>query len=299
MDLPVLNSKPSRQRLPHWLVKPWGHSEKIHDLKAKLRNRGLHTVCEEARCPNLGECWSRGTATFMILGGVCTRHCGFCSVNAGRPEPVDLQEPAKVAEMVSLLGLRHVVITCVARDDLDDGGAGHFVKVVETIRAREPACKVEILTTDFGMNRSSMETVCRARPDVFNHNLETVRRLSPRVRHRASYENTLEFLRRIKEFDASITTKSGIMVGLGETRKEVVQALRDLRAVGCSILTVGQYLQPTSRNLPVAEFVEPKIFEDYERIAYDMGFESVASGPFVRSSYHAESLVKSMASHGI
>jgi lipoic acid synthetase len=295
MDLPVLNSTPNRQRLPHWLVKPFGFSPEVHDLKARLRERGLHTVCEEARCPNLGECWSRGTATFMILGDVCTRHCGFCSVTAGKPAEIDAQEPAKVAEMVSILGLKHVVITCVARDDLSDGGAAHFVNVVETIRAREPGCKVEILTTDFGMNREAMKTVCRAKPDVFNHNLETVRRLSPKVRHRAGYENTLEFLRRIKAYDASRTTKSGLMLGLGETRDEVLEALKDLRAAGCSILTIGQYLQPTPKNLPVVAYVEPKVFEDYERIGYEMGFESVASGPFVRSSYHAEAMVP----HGI
>jgi len=295
MDLPVLNSTPERQRLPRWLVKPFGFSEQIHDLKSRLRDRGLHTVCEEARCPNLGECWSRGTATFMILGGICTRHCGFCSVEAGRPEPVDLEEPAKVAEMVSLLALKHVVITCVARDDLSDGGAAHFVNVIGAIRNREPRCKVEILTTDFGMSREAMETVCRAKPDVFNHNLETVQRLSPRVRHRASYENTLEFLRRIKRFDASMTTKSGIMLGLGETRDEILQALKDLREAGCSIVTIGQYLRPTNRNLQVVEYIEPKVFEDYEKIGYSMGFVSVASGPFVRSSYHADAMIP----HGI
>jgi lipoyl synthase len=231
----------------------------------------------------------------MILGGVCTRHCGFCSVAAGKPEAVDHEEPAKVAEMVSLLKLKHVVITCVARDDLGDGGAAHFVGVIKAVRDREPGCKVEILTTDFGMKRESMETVCCARPDVFNHNIETVERLSPRVRHRASYQNTLEFLRRIKSFDATITTKSGLMLGLGERQDEVVQALKDLRGAGCSILTIGQYLQPTSRNLPVVEFVEPKVFEEYEKIGYETGFESVASGPFVRSSYHADAMVP----HGI
>ncbi len=276
-------------------MKPFGFSENIHTLKARLRERGLHTVCEEARCPNLGECWSRGTATFMILGDVCTRHCGFCSVTAGKPAPVDAEEPAKVAEMVSLLELKHVVITCVARDDLEDRGAAHFVGVIQAIRSREPGCKVEILTTDFGMKRDAMETVCRAKPDVFNHNLETVRSLTPRVRHRASYENTLEFLRRVKTFDPSMTTKSGLMLGLGETRGEVLTAMKDLRGTGCSILTIGQYLRPTSRNLPVAAYVEPKVFEDYERIGYDMGFESVASSPFVRSSYHADAMVP----HGI
>lgn len=290
MDLPSLHNAPKRQRLPSWLVKPWGHSGEIHDLKARLRERGLYTVCEEARCPNLGECWTRGTATFMILGDVCTRHCGFCSVTAGKPAPVDQEEPAKVAEMVSILKLKHVVITCVARDDLDDCGAGHFVNVIHAIRTREPGCQVEILTTDFGMKRESMEIVCRAKPDVFNHNLETVERLSPRVRHRASYANTLEFLKRIRQFDPSIPTKSGIMLGLGETRDEVIRALKDLRGVGCSIVTIGQYLRPASGNLPVVEYVAPEIFNEYEKIGYDMGFSSVASGPFVRSSYHADEM---------
>lgn len=227
----------------------------------------------------------------MILGDVCTRHCGFCSVTAGKPSPVDLEEPLKVAEMVSLLGLKHVVVTCVARDDLEDGGATHFVNVVETIRSRKPDCRIEILTTDFGMRRASMETVCLSKPDVFNHNLETVRRLTPQVRHRATYDNTLEFLHRIGEFDPSITTKSGLMLGLGETEDEVIQAMRDLKAVGCSILTIGQYLRPTTKNLPVIEYVEPKVFGEYEKIGYELGFESIASGPFVRSSYHAEKML--------
>lgn len=294
-DLPSLPNPPRKTRttrLPNWLVKSLRFSEKVRELKTKLRARDLHTVCEEARCPNLGECWERGTATFMILGGVCTRHCGFCSVTAGRPEPVDAEEPSKVAEMVGILGLKHVVITCVARDDLDDCGASHFVRVIQAVRSRKPDCMVEILTTDFQMKRGAMEAVCRARPDVFNHNLETVERLTDRVRHRANYRDTLEFLRRIKRFDPDLKTKSGIMVGLGEKREEVVQALKDLRDVGCELLTIGQYLQPTTKNLPVAEFVELKVFEEYEKIAYEIGFESVASGPFVRSSYHADEMIR-------
>ena len=288
MDLPVIQTERKRKtRLPEWLVKPWGSTEKIHDLKSSLRSRNLNTVCEEARCPNLGECWSQGTATFMILGDVCTRHCGFCSVTAGKPVEVDQEEAAKVAEMVSLLKLKHAVITCVARDDLEDCGASHFVKVIGAIRERNPDCAVEVLTTDFGMNPTSMELVCKARPDVFNHNLETVERLSPRVRHRATYQNSLEFLRRVRECDNTLTTKSGMMLGLGETMGEVVQALRDLRKIGCEILTMGQYLQPTTSNLPVVEFVRPEVFKELEKTGYDLGFKTVASGPFVRSSYHA------------
>jgi lipoic acid synthetase len=227
----------------------------------------------------------------MILGEVCTRHCGFCAVSAGRPEPVDPEEPSKIAEMVSLLGLRHVVVTCVARDDLEDGGASQFVRAIAEIRAKNPGCAVEILTTDFRMQREAMEALCRARPDVFNHNLETVERLSPQVRHRAGYRTSLQFLRRIKAFDPSITTKSGLMLGLGETIEEARQAMRDLRSVGCDLLTIGQYLQPTSRNLPVAAYVAPAVFLDLERFGSSLGFKTVAAGPFVRSSYHAGEMI--------
>lgn len=296
MNLPVLNQPaPSRirqGRLPSWLIKTFGHSEAIHALKSKLRVHGLHTVCEEARCPNLGECWSAGTATFMILGDTCTRHCGFCSVEAGKPEEVDSEEPQKIAEMVEMLELRHAVITCVARDDLEDGGSAHFASVIKTIREKVTACRVEVLTTDFGMKASSMQTVCQAKPDVFNHNLETVERLSPRVRHRASYHNSLEFLKRIKSYDPALTTKSGIMLGLGEEDHEIEQALQDLREVGCEILTIGQYLQPTPKNLPVVSYIPPEKFKDWERFGYEIGFKSVASGPFVRSSYHAGEMLR-------
>lgn len=292
MDLPVLRQSPhNRSRLPSWLIKPFGFSQEVHDLKAKLRSRGLHTVCEEARCPNLVECWSQKTATFMILGGVCTRHCGFCSVTAGRPAAVDPDEPKKIAEMVSFLGLRHVVVTCVARDDLEDGGALHFVRVIESIRRKNPVCAVEVLTTDFQMKRGPRERLCRAQPDVFNHNLETVERLSPHVRHRAGYRTSLEFLTRIKKFDSTIVTKSGLMLGLGETLEEIFQAMKDLRSAGCGILTIGQYLQPTTKNLPVVEFVHPDIFQRLEEKGYELGFQSVAAGPFVRSSYHADKMI--------
>lgn len=292
MDLPVINPSRERRRLPDWLVKPLGFSEKIHSLKANLRERNLHTVCEEARCPNLGECWSHGTATLMILGGVCTRHCGFCSIDAGKPREVDPEEPQKVAQIISRLQLKHAVITCVARDDLEDGGASQFVRVIEEIRAISSGCKIEVLTTDFQMKTSSMEQVCCAKPDVFNHNLETVERLTPRVRHRATYQNSLEFLKRIKAFDPSMTTKSGIMLGLGETRNETLKAMQDLREIGCEIITIGQYLQPTPKNLPVVEFVEPRIFKELEELGYKMGYKTVASGPFVRSSYHAGEMAK-------
>lgn len=291
IDLPVVQASKERTRLPEWLVKTSGSVAAVHALKTRLRDRGLHTVCEEARCPNLGECWTAGTATFMILGDVCTRHCGFCSIEAGKPVEIDQEEPAKVAEMVSLLELKHAVITCVARDDLEDCGASHFVKVIEAIRAKRPDCAVEVLTTDFGMRQESMEMVCRAKPDVFNHNLETVERLTPRVRHRATYQNTLEFLRRIKAFNPALKTKSGMMLGLGEKLDEVEEAMKDLRSVGCSIITIGQYLQPTSSNLPVVEYIRPEVFRDLEEKGYAVGFQTVASGPFVRSSYHAGEMI--------
>ena len=293
MDLPTFDtsSTVARRRLPPWLTKRLGPSDPIHAVKKDLSRLGLHTVCEEARCPNLGECWAQKTATIMILGDVCTRHCGFCSIGAGVPRPVDPAEPAHVAEMVARLGLKHVVITCVARDDLPDRGAAHFVKVIEATRRRNAETKIEILTTDFGMQPEAMEQVCRARPDVFNHNIETVARLSPGVRHRATYRNSLEFLRQIKSFDPSITTKSGMMLGLGETRAEIRQALKDLRSVGCQIVTIGQYLQPERRNLEVVEYVHPDVFQEIEQEAVTFGFDHVACGPYVRSSYHAGEMV--------
>ena len=297
IELPVISTRPERKRLPEWLKKPLKLSEAVLDLKKDLRDRGLHTVCEEAMCPNLSECWSQGTATLMILGDVCTRHCGFCSITAGKPEAVDLEEPQKAAELVQRLQLKHAVITCVARDDLDDCGASHFVKVIEAIREKNPQTIIEVLTTDFQMNPESMRKVCEAHPDVFNHNLETVRRLTDHVRHRATYDNSLEFLRRVKAFDSSIKTKSGIMLGLGETLDETKQSLQDLRSMGCEILTIGQYLQPTTSNLPVIDYVRPEIFQELEVYARELGFESVASGPFVRSSYHADKMLK--VSHGI
>lgn len=291
IELPTLHNRPERKRLPEWLKKPLKISDDVLSLRKDLRDRKLYTVCEEAMCPNMSECWSQGTATLMILGDVCTRHCGFCSITAGKPEPVDQEEPRKAAEIVSKLALKHAVITCVARDDLDDCGASHFVKVIDAIREKNPKTIIEVLTTDFQMNPNSMKKVCEAHPDVFNHNLETVSRLTDRVRHRATYENSLEFLRRVKEYDSKIKTKSGIMLGLGETLDEVHQALNDLRNVGCNIITIGQYLQPTTSNLPVVEYVRPEVFEELERYGYEIGFESVASGPFVRSSYHAEKMV--------
>ncbi len=297
MDLPVhqngqQNSRQLRpQRLPPWLKKKLGSGAARHRMKERLRSRGLHTVCEEASCPNLGECWSVGTASFMILGDICTRHCAFCDVTAGVPRTVNENEPTELANIVSLLELKHVVVTCVARDDLEDRGAGQFIRCIGAVREESPGTVIEILTTDFSMLYPEIDKVLAAEPDVFNHNIETVERLSNRVRSRATYQGTLQFLSYLKERNPRQTTKSGLMVGLGETREEVIQTLADLRRAACDIVTIGQYLRPARRNLPVVEFVKPELFEEYEAVAQNLGFRSVASGPFVRSSYQAEKLV--------
>jgi lipoyl synthase len=275
------------RRLPPWLRARSGHWERVHDMKVLLSASRLHTVCEEARCPNQGECWTRGTATFMLLGDTCTRSCGFCAVATGRPAPPDPEEPRHVAETSRRLGLRFVVVTSVARDDLQDGGAGHFAATVLAIRELNPDAQVEVLVPDFKANRESIRTVVESRPTVFNHNLETVERLTKEVRIQAKYRRSLEVLRIAKGLGQA-TTKTGIMLGLGEREEEVLATLRDARAAGCDILTIGQYLQPTKQHLPVAEFVHPDRFRALEEAAYGMGFRSVYSGPLVRSSYHAE-----------
>jgi lipoic acid synthetase len=253
-----------------------------------LRELGLNTVCESARCPNIGECFSRPTATFMIAGTRCTRRCGFCAVDTARPLPLDPDEPRRLAEASQRLGLQHVVVTAVARDDLADGGAAHFAATIRALRAEAPAARVEVLTPDFKGDPAALRVVLDAGPDVFNHNLETVRRLSPLVRPQASYERSLGVLAYAKRLAPHLRTKSGLMVGLGETASEIEAAMGDLRAVGCDLLTIGQYLQPTRRHLAVAEYVAPVIFDEYGRLGRALGFRHVASGPFVRSSYHAE-----------
>ncbi|MBI2082893.1 MAG: lipoyl synthase [Deltaproteobacteria bacterium] len=278
------------ERLPSWLKKGFGNYPEVHEMKKDLHRFGLHTVCEEARCPNLHECWSRGTATLMILGEVCTRHCGFCSVISGKTGKTDPHEPQKVAEMVQKMGLKHAVITMVARDDLTDGGAMHVAAVIRAVRERNPETQIEILTSDFEGKEGSLDQVIEARPDIFNHNLETVERLTSQVRHKATYERSLAVLDYVQKRAPMMKTKSGIMLGLGEREEEVGQALRDLRDVGCELLTIGQYLRPTMKNLPVVEYVRPEIFERWREEALGMGFRNVASGPFVRSSYMAEAL---------
>ena len=262
-------------------------------MRVDLRGHGLHTVCEEASCPNLGECWRAGTATFMILGDICTRNCRFCNVEEGEPRGIDPDEGERLADMVEHLKLNHVVITSVARDDLCDLGASHFVDCIQKVRGLCPKTKIEVLTTDFSLIDSAIDRVLfEGKPDVFNHNLETVRRLTDRVRHRATYDNSLRFLAYLKGRRPGQVTKSGFMLGLGEGKKEVIETLEDLHAVGCEIVTIGQYLRPSLQHLPVEEYIAPESFKEYEDMAYSIGFRCVASGPFVRSSYRAKEMVR-------
>jgi len=276
-------------RLPEWLKKRVPSPETVDVVNTMMRDAKLHTVCESARCPNLGECWSKKTATFMILGDICTRNCGFCAIHVGRPLEIDRDEPRRVAESAREMGLKHVVVTSVARDELPDEGAGHFADTIRALREAIPGVIVEVLTPDFKGKRWCIKLVVDARPDIYNHNIETVERLSPVVRPQAKYERTLGLLQAVKNMDSGIHTKSGIMLGLGETHDEIVQTLRDLRSVGVSAVTIGQYLRPTTTNhLPVAAYIHPDQFKEYERIGEEMGFLFVASGPFVRSSYNAQ-----------
>lgn len=282
-------------RLPAWLRKGQTHFEAVHDLKASLRRLNLHTVCESARCPNMHECFHRGTATFMILGNLCTRGCGFCSVPKSRhPGLLDVNEPANVARMAREMKLRHVVITSVNRDDLQDGGSAHFAQTVKEVRGALPDARVEVLTPDFCGNLDSIVQVIDSKPHIFNHNMETVQRLYKTVRPQADYEQSLTVLRFAKEYRPEVLTKSGAMAGLGETVTEVEQLLRDLRSAHVDIATLGQYLQPARRNLRVQEFVTPQKFDEYREFGLSLGFKMVFSGPLVRSSYMAD-LVSSQA----
>ncbi len=278
-----------RPRLPEWLRTRLPTTDSFARTRALLDELKLHTVCQSAMCPNHWECWSKGTATFMIGGDRCTRACSFCAVNTAKPLPLESDEPARVAEASRRLRLRHVVITAVARDDLADGGADHFRRTIAAVRSLSPGTIIEVLTPDFNDRPSSIETVLAAQPDIFNHNLETVRRLTPAVRSRATYDRSLSVLHRAKAQSAGrVCTKSGLMLGLGETEAELFTALADLREVGCDALTLGQYLQPTLKHLPVVEFVPPEKFREYGERARKMGFRHVASAPMVRSSYHAD-----------
>ncbi len=283
-------SKAPPVRLPRWLKRNLPPGGGLHFTAGLISELGLETVCESAKCPNRMECWSSKTATFMILGNVCTRPCGFCSVPKGKTEALEADEPDRVAEAASRLGLKHVVITSVTRDDLADGGAEHFYQSVLAVRERTGAT-VEVLTPDFLGKPGAIERVVAARPEVFNHNTETVPRLYRRVRGRKSdYRWTLELLGRVKKLDPSIKTKSGLMLGLGETRDELLDTLADLVAAGCDFLTLGQYLQPTPAHLPVERYVPPEEFDELGNLARQLGFKQVASGPFVRSSYHARDM---------
>lgn len=282
--------KKSRSDKPPWLRRRLQAGATYLKVQEMLREKKLHTVCQEAFCPNQGECFSQGTATFLILGDRCTRNCRFCAVSHGSPQPPDPEEPMKVAETAREMGLRYVVVTSVTRDDLSDGGAGHFAHTIMEIRRVLPEALIEVLIPDFRGSDEAIQTVLQAAPDVLNHNLETVPGLYPKVRQGADYHRSLNLIKRVHELEPRILTKSGLMLGLGETSEEVIKALRDLRDVHCRILTLGQYLRPSMEHLPVERYIPPDEFDQWRQTALDMGFSEVASGPFVRSSYRAHEL---------
>jgi lipoic acid synthetase len=283
---------------PPWLKKRLPPFEDLVKVKSILDSADLHTVCEEARCPNLGECFSKGTATILILGRICTRNCGFCAVEHGVSAPPEDEEPARVARAVRKMGLQYVVITSVTRDDLPDGGASHFAKTIRAIRALDRGIKIEVLIPDFKGDLSSLIAVLKESPDVLNHNIETIPRLYQDVRPQADYRRSLHLLKRAKKRGTQTLTKSGFMLGLGETGEEIRSLLRDLSDVGCDFLTIGQYLQPRPDRLPVVRYVPPEEFEEVKKMGGEMGFKSVASGPFVRSSFHAAQMFESTAIEG-
>ena len=285
------SGRTTSRRLPEWLKRPIPAVAGMSFTRNLIGELGLETVCESAKCPNRSECWTRRTATFMILGDVCTRPCGFCAVGRGRPEEVSADEPERLAEACQRLGLRHVVITSVTRDDLPDGGAEHFRQCVLAVRRRIDAT-IEVLTPDFDGRPESIDVVLSARPEVFNHNLETVARLQQPVRRNQLYDVSLSVLRHVKQTCPEIRTKSGLMLGLGETTEEILETLADLRSIGCDLLTLGQYLQPSPRHLAVVRYLPPEEFDELGRMARGLGFADVASGPFVRSSYHADEMAR-------
>lgn len=276
----------------HSLARP----DTIREVEGMMRAKNLHTVCESARCPNLPECWSKKTATFMILGDTCTRSCGFCAIKVGRGLTVDAEEPAHVAKVAKDLGLKHIVVTSVARDDLADEGSAHFADTIRELHAANPNAIVEVLTPDFKGKRWCIKNVTDAHPEIYNHNIETIERLHTVVRPQAKYSRSMGLLKTVKELDATIYTKSGIMLGLGETQDEVVKTLQDLRNVGVDAVTIGQYLRPTMKHLPVVDYIHPSVFKEYEKIGEEMGFAFVASGPFIRSSYNAIEFSKKVMS---
>jgi lipoic acid synthetase len=297
----LIDIAPIPPKRPVWLRAPAPAGENYQDIRQIIARLRLHTVCDSAACPNVGECWNQRTATFMILGNVCTRRCGFCAVEKGAPLPVDYDEPRRVAEAVAAMGLKFAVITSVNRDDREDGGAELFALVIGAIRRRVEGCQVEVLVPDFQGSRAAVETVLEARPDVFNHNTETVPRLYRQVRLGARYERSLDVLEHAKRTAPAIPTKSGLMLGLGESGAEVLQVMRDLRAHRVDSLTLGQYLRPSPKHLPIVRYVPPEEFAELREAALEMGFGHVEAGPLVRSSYHASGLAhgaKSIASHG-
>ncbi len=283
--------KPKRRRIkPDWLKIKLTGGEKCADVKNIVKNHGLHTICTSGKCPNMGECWRAGTATFMILGDVCTRSCRFCAVKTGVPKAVDEKEAENLAHSIELMGLKHCVITSVDRDDLPDGGAKAWAKCIRTIKERVPTVTIETLVPDFGGDTDLMQIVINESPEVISHNLETVERLTPKIRSRAKYRRSIKMIKKIS--DSGLISKSGIMVGIGETDEEVLQTMRDLREVNCKVITIGQYLQPSHNHLPVNKYVTPEIFEMYKTEGLKMGFTHVESSPMVRSSYHAEKHVR-------
>lgn len=281
---------PHRQRKPEWLRKPSVLAPELREVRQLLRDLNLNTVCEEASCPNIGECFGRGTATFMIGGDRCTRRCHYCDVTTAKPFPLDPLEPGHVAEAAARLNLRYVVVTAVARDDVKDGGARHFARTIQAIRQRLPEAQIEVLIPDFKGNLEALQTVLAAEPDVLNHNIETVRRLFAAVRPQGNYDRSLELLARCREYAPHMQAKSGLMVGLGETTDEVHGTMGDLRQVGVELLTIGQYLQPSLQHVPVAEFVPPARYDEYRAFGQTLGFRATFAGPFVRSSFHAGEL---------
>lgn len=285
----TVTTQQTRPRLPIWLRRALPTEHSFAQTRGLLDELNLHTVCESAKCPNHWECWSKGTASFMIAGDRCTRACGFCAISTLKPLPLDQEEPQRVAEAAARMKLKHVVITAVARDDMQDGGAEHFRQTIEAVRSRCPDMVIEVLTPDFLLKEEAVDTVLSARPHIFNHNMETVRRLTPEVRSRATYERSLALLGMVRErADYRVFTKSGLMLGLGETEIELNQTMDDLRRVDCDILTLGQYLQPSLKHLPVKEYIPPETFDQLGESARKKGFVHVASGPMVRSSYHAD-----------
>jgi lipoic acid synthetase len=285
--MPNPKQKTIRTNKPSWLRRKLPSGPDYEKIRSMIDKGRLHTVCQEANCPNQFECFSAHTATFLILGSTCTRNCTFCNIEGGNPGPVDSDEPRRVAEAAARMGLRYVVVTSVTRDDLEDGGAEHFAKTIQALQETISGVQVEVLIPDFQGGRVALETVLAARPNVLNHNMETVRRLYPTVRPQADYDRSLALLERVSMINPAIPAKSGIMLGLGETEEEVRQVIGDIHNTGCRMLTIGQYLQPTAKHHPVVDFITPEAFEEWRAFALDTGFKKVASGPFVRSSYHA------------